>query len=213
MPTNLASLRDRVAQALEDPTSLKWDDDQLDEAIRHALDTYATYFPHRAIEAITLLAGGREIDVSSLSFTSIDRVWWDYDALDPAHPPHWRDFEVWPGSLLHLKTADLPAIGDVVRIWYTAPHTLEDLDLAAETTFPDHHASTLVLGATGYAALNRNVTILEEANLNSWASRNLREWAQLQLAAFRLSLERLARRSAANGSGIAAAPPLDRWDR
>jgi hypothetical protein len=168
--------------------------------------------PHRALEEITLLVTSREIDLSALTYTEIERVWWDYDDADPAHPPAWRDFELWPGDILHIASAETPAAGDVVRLWYTAPHTLEDLDTAAATTFPAHHASTLVLGASAYAALNRNVTILEEATVNTWAGRNLREWAELQLARYSHDLERLARRAAATRSGIAAAPPLDRWE-
>ena len=216
--TTLALMLARVAQSLEDPTGLKWEEDQVEEALRQALDVYSGYLPHRGVAAVTLAVAGREIDLSAsgpthLAFTAVERVWWDYDEDDPAHPPAWRDFEVWPGPVLHINSTALPRAGDVVRIWYTAPHTLDGLDGAGGTTFPAEHASVLVLGATAYAALSRSVTLLEEANVNAWAGRNLREWAELQLARYRHELERLARQAAAQGSGIATAPPLDRWGR
>ena len=210
--TTLAIIRERLAQALEDPTNLKWSENELTEAIRQALDAYSHYLPYRAIGTVTLAAAGREIDLSAVNFSTIDRVWWDYDDADPRHPPAWRDFEIWPGSILYINDAAEPAIDDVVRIWFSGPHTLDGLDGADATTFPAFHTSHLILGASAYAALNRNLTILELANVNSWAARNLREWAQIQLARYQQVLERLARESAAAGSGIAAAPPLDRWD-
>ena len=213
MANDLATLRDRVEQILDDAANAKWDTNALDEAIRQALHAYSEHLPRRAIAALTLTAAGREIDLSSLApYRTIERVWWDYDEDSPDHPPRWRDFELWPGHVLYIDDAGEPAAGDVVRLWYTLDHTLEDLDTATATTFPDPHATLIAQGATGFAAVSRNVTVQEQVNVNAWAPRNLREWAETQLRRFYATLDALARRQAALSAGLAPLPPLDRWD-
>ena len=212
MATTLTTLRDRLEHTLQDTGNTKWTTNQLDEAIRQALAAYSEHLPHRAITSLTLTADGREIDISTITYRNIERVWWDYDSSDPDHPPHWRTFETWPGDLLFVNDSDEPASGDVVRIWYTADHTVTDLDAATSTTLPSRHESILVQGASGFAAAARRVTILEQVNLNEWAPRNLREWAELQLTTFYNALEEISAREAALDSGTAPTAALDRWD-
>ncbi|MGC9320619.1 MAG: hypothetical protein ACP5KN_21480 [Armatimonadota bacterium] len=212
MPESLTTLRDRVEQILEDATNAKWDTTELDEAIRQALDAYSEHVPHRAVASITLTAPGREVDISALDYRTIERIWWDYDNTDPDHPPHWRDFELWPGGILYIDDYEEPNTGDVVRIWHTTDHTLNGLDSATATTFPDRHASVIARGAAAFAATQRRLTILEQANLNEWAPRNLREWAERQLSIFYQELQDLAQKAAALSAGTAPMPDLDRWD-
>ena len=184
MATTLATLRDRVEAILQDTTNTKWDTDGIDEAIRQALHAYTLHLPHRGITTIDLTADGREIDISGIAYANIERIWWDYDSSAPGHPPKWRDFEVWADDTLFVNDPQEPQDGDTVRIWYTTDHTLNGLDAATETTFPDRHASVLALGASAFAASSRRVTILEELGANTWAPRNLREWAEAQLQRF-----------------------------
>lgn len=212
MATTLTALRDRVETQLSDSSNLVWSTGDLDEAIRQALDAYTLHLPHRAITSITLTAAGREIDVSSLTFTSIEHIWWDYDASSPDYPPKWRTFEVWPGSILYITDVEEPAAGDVVRIWTTARHTLNGLDSATVTTVPDQHVSLLAQGAAAFAVLQRRVTVSTAVNDNEWAPRNLREWAEARLADFYRQLDELARQAAARAAGLAPGPALDRWD-
>jgi hypothetical protein len=212
MTTTLASLTNRVEDLLEDSGNSKWSTTELEEAIRQALHAYADYLPNRAITTVTLSSAGREIDISSISYRTIERVWWDYDSSDPDHPPHWRDFEVWPGDILFINDPEEPASSDVVRIWYTTDHTLDDLDSAETTTFSDAHASVIAIGAAGFAAHARVVTLSEQANVNEWAPRNLREWATLQLDTYYKRLQQLSAQESAQHAGLADLAPLDRWD-
>jgi hypothetical protein len=212
MTATLATLTNRVEDLLEDSSNTKWSTSELEEAIRQALHAYADYMPNRAITTVTLSSAGREIDISSITYRTIERVWWDYDASDPDHPPNWRDFEVWPGDILFVNDDDEPASADIVRIWYTTDHTLEDLDSETSTTFTDAHASVIALGAAGFAAHARVATLAEQANINDWAPRNLREWAITQLDIFYTRLRELAAREAAQHAGLADLAPLDRWD-
>ncbi|MCJ7736046.1 MAG: hypothetical protein MUQ10_01855 [Anaerolineae bacterium] len=212
MATTLTTLRDRLEHTLQDAGNAKWTTNQLDEAIRQALAAYSEHLPHRAVTSLLLVAAGRELDISTITYRTIERVWWDYDSAAPDHPPHWRDFETWPGDILYVNDPDQPASGDTVRIWYTADHTLTDLDAATATTLPTRHESILVQGASGFAAAARRITLLEQVNLNEWAPRNLREWAELQLTTFYNAIEEIAARNAALDSGTASAAALDRWD-
>ena len=152
------------------------------------------------------------VDISSIAYANIERIWWDYDSSAPGHPPKWRDFEVWADDTLFVNDPQEPQDGDTVRIWYTTDHTLNGLDAATETTFPDRHASVLALGASAFAASSRRVTILEELGANTWAPRNLREWAEAQLQRFYAQLEKLGKRRASLDSGIAPMPNIDRFD-
>lgn len=212
MTATLATLRDRIELQLSDASNARYTTTALDEAIQQALDAYTAHLPHRAIATITLTEAGREIDISSLTYLTIEKVWWDYDDTDPDHPPHWRAFLVWPGDILYINDPEEPAAGNVIRIWYTTPHTLKDLNTATTTTFPDPHASIIAQGAAGFAVLARRAEIGEAVNDNPWAPRNLMQWAEEQLTAFYHHLDELARQAAATASGIAPGPILDRWD-
>lgn len=182
--------------------------EDLDEAIRIALHRYSEINPDYTITSLTLTADGREVDISSITdYIQVERVWWDYDSADPAHPPNWRNFELWPGDILFVNDPDEPETGDVVRVWYTRLHALNGLDSASTTTIP-HNAETLILcGAAGYAAQER---IQEDPS--RYVPRKLREWAEARLKEFEQGLTRLARREASRHSGIAPGPSLDRWD-
>jgi len=213
MATTLASLRDRVEATLQDSTNATWSTDDVDEGIRQALQEYSKVIPHRAIGTISLSADGREISLASLTgLVNVERVWWDYDSTDPAHPPRWRDFEVWPGSILFINDADEPQNGDTVRVWYTLPHTLNGLDSETTTTLPPGDDTLLVTGAAAHAALFRSAEISEVLTIDGWSPQRLKEWGELKMEAFRMGLTRIAAKEAARWSGIAKGPDLDRWE-
>jgi len=182
--------------------------EDIDEAIRWALARYSEINPDQTIASITLAATSREVDISSITdYIQVQRVWWDYDSSDPEYPPSWRNFEQWPGNILFIKDADEPATGDVVRIWYTRQHSLNGLDSASTTTFPDDAETLIVTGATGYAAMER-----EQEQPGFSVPVKLREWADIKLREFERGLKALGRRLATRHSGIAQGPTLDRWD-
>jgi len=185
-----------------------YDQGDIDEGIRWAIYRYTEVYPYHTEDSITLEADGREIDISDLTgYIDILRVWTDYDSDDPTYPPAWRNFELWPGDLLYLPDGDDPETDDVIRIFYTAPHTLNGLDSAEATTIPERDINLIVAGATGFVAEER---VQEQPQRN--VPRKLREWAQSRLREFERGLVRLARRQAAKHSGIAPTPDLDRWD-
>ena len=185
-----------------------YDQGDLDEAIRWALHRYNEVLPDQTVTTVDLSAAGREVDISAITDDlEVLRVWWDYDSSDPAHPPHWRTFQVWPGDILYIDDPDEPQSGDTVRIWYTRMHTINGLDSATATTLPADAETLIVTGAAGVATQERQ---LEEAS--RYVPRKLREWAEARLREFERGLSAAVRRRAARHSGVAAMGTLDRWD-
>jgi len=182
----LSELRDRVEVKLQDASNERWSTDDLDEFIREALEQYSRRNPDSAIGTIELSSDGREIDISSLSdLLRVERVWWDYDSSSPGYPPNWRQFEVWSDGILCIDDADAPSSGDTVRIWYTKPHTIEDLDSAAATTVPAEDITYIVVGAGHFAAQSRAVELAESLNVDKDVVERLSDWAEEQGKNFR----------------------------
>lgn len=215
MPSSatLATLRDRLELVLQDSSNTTWATADLDEAITQALERYSAICPCYAITTLTLAAAGREISLASVSgLLRVIRVWWEYTAADPEYPPHWRNFELWPGPILFINDGAEPQSGDVVRIWYTAPHTLKDLSSATSTSFPAGDEGIIITGAAAIAALARALETSETLNVDGATAERLMAWGQLQEQRFTALLAQEARRQAARESGIAPVGRLDRWD-
>lgn len=210
--TTLASFRSRLEQMLAPTGRRDWSDAALDAALRQARDRYSTILPPKSISTLTLPSDGREIDISSFTYTHIERVWWDYDSCDPRHPPEYRDFEIWPGNILYISDPDEPATGDVIRCWLVQRATIADLDSSAATNVPAEHDTLLLTGATGYALTALAGALAETPNVDGWVTQRLENIASKHLTAFTLQLETLARQRGSRDAGMATGPKLDRWD-
>jgi len=211
--TTLTMLRERLETTLQDAGHERWSSDDLDEALRRAMEEFSLVEPHEQVTTVTLSSTGREIDISSLSgCLQVSRVWWPYDAADPEYPPRWRPFEIW-GDTLYLDTDSEPAAGDVVRLWHTSQHTLDGLDGASSTTLPADAETILIAGAAGFAAQARAAELSETLNVDAGVVQRLSDYARQQLAAFHILLTVRARQAAARQAGIAQAPALDRWEK
>ena len=184
---NLAAIRDRVEARLQDATNATWSTADLDEAIRTSLEQFSKYNPDHALGTVTLGASdAREVDISSLTgLLRVERIWWDYDSEDPAYPPSYRQFEVWPGDVLFIDDRELPAENDVVRVWYTKAHTIDDLDSATATTVPAEDEGTIVTGACHFAAQMRAVELAEDLTAHKDVVKNLKDYATEQGRNFR----------------------------
>jgi hypothetical protein len=189
LSTGTPNLRDRVESLLQDSGNTRWSTDDTDEAIRRALEVYSQHSPYHTIGTIALSAAGREIDLSSLTgLMRVEKVWWDYDSSSPGYPPNWRQFEVWPGSLLYIDDRSEPANGDTVRVWYTKMHTIKGLDSATSTTVPQEDIPHLVAGAAQFAAEARAVELSESLNADRDVVKRLMDWAEEQGKAFRYGI-------------------------
>lgn len=210
----LATLRDRVEAKLQDSGNLIWSTATLDEAIRTTLDRLNWTMPRQAIGTITLAAAGREISLASLTgLLEVKRIWWDYDASGPTHPPEFRRFEVWPGSILYIHDESEPAANDVVRVWYTLPHTIQNLDSASTTTMDATLQALMVTGGAGYAAQIRAIELAEQATLDPGVTNKLNDWARNQIAEFRTQLRNIANIESTRQAQMVPMQPMDRWDK
>jgi len=181
--------------------------DDIDEAIRWCLFRYSAVHPHRALGTVTLTAAGREVDISSLPYLDVERVWVDYDPAASARRPDYADFELWPGHVLFINESQEPQEDAVVRLWYTTYHTIEGLDAATEDTLSQRDLNIVVIGAAGFCAEER----IQDKEVY-WGNRDLRDWGEKRLREFEEALAHVARREGARHSGTAPTGPLDRWD-
>ena len=208
----LATIRNRVEATLQDSANAVWSTDDIDEAIRKALDRLNWVLPREVIGAITLAAAGREISLASLTgLLDVKRVWWDYDSTSPTHPPDFRRFQVWPNNILYIDDDDEPAAGDVVRVWYTKHHTILNLDSGTETTLDSNWQGVIVTGAAGYAAQSRAVELAEQATLDGSQSR-LMDFANKMIAEFRTQVRAEANIESNRQARRVPTPMLDRFD-
>ncbi|MCC7361227.1 MAG: hypothetical protein IT317_17205 [Anaerolineales bacterium] len=220
MTTTLATLRARVAARLVDAGSAVFSTATLDEALRSALAEYSAARPATAEVVLTLPGAGREVALDALDdLGAVLEVWWPYDSLAPeAWPPPratgwrlaWDDAR--PVLVLSALGGAQPQAGDELRLWYTRPHTLQDLDGAAVTSVPAAHTSGLVTGAAGYAAASQHINQAGSVRLDAHESGDLSAWAAARLTAFRAWLGTLAGGSAPAGEPFGAGWPLDKWE-
>lgn len=196
MTTDLDSITTEVQTALAD-TGTVFDDGDVEQAILLALRELNTVDHYDRIGTITLATASREISLSSLTQPSrVDRVWLPYTVGDPENPPRWRAFEQWLDILLYISDGGEPDAGDVVRIFYHTPHTIDDLNSAAATTLNDVQVGVIVFGAAAYALAVRIRTIAELINANQYAVKNLETLRDKYRAAFDCYLRQRSRVSA-----------------
>jgi hypothetical protein len=220
--TNKALVVSRVRTYLSDQDIGTWTRDSVEEGIRQALSDYSHRFPLSVIGELTLTSDTREIDISSLTgLIEIDQVWLPYDSADPQWPPNRRGYEHWfDQQVLYIPDDDgrlneyygEPSSGDVARIFYSTPHSLDGLDSATSTTFRDNHLYALINGSAGYAAVSRAIDLTEKVTKSDKTVVQVVEWGKAQLEWYRSELDTLAARSQARESAWVVMPPIDRYD-
>jgi len=217
--SDLAEIRARVQKKVWDLTQAVWSQEILDEAIRSALDAYSRVLPQAASAVVTLEAPGRELDLFMLDgLLSVSRVYWPYDSSREIWPPNRvRGFRLeWIANvpLLTLTAWDgtQPQAGDELKIWYTCRHTIEDLDLADESSLPEIHESLLALGAAGYAVAGRGLDLLRISEIDPDLVSKYERWAERRLGEFRAELEALRGEAARAGESWGEGWRMDKWE-
>jgi hypothetical protein len=222
MPLTLAQYRTRLGARLLDAANAIYATATLDEALKTALHDYSAVLPATSETVLTLPGAGREIALSGVSgLVQVLDVWWPYesDAAEVWPPNQVAGFRVWwddgsPVLLLASKLGRQPRAGDELRLWYTKPHTIQDLDSAAATTVFAHHESHLVSGAAGYAAASEHMDQVGTVHLDPRESQDLSGWAAARLKAFRDWLDTLKTGPGPTGAANPFGPgwSLDKWE-
>jgi len=217
--STLAQLEARVAARLVDAANIVFATATLDEALRSALSDYSTTLPLASETYITLPGTGREIALDALSgLMAVLDVWWPYDPDTEVWPPnqvagfrvYWDDAR--PVLLLASKSANQPQLNDSLRLWYTKPHTIANLDSAAVTTVFANHESMLVTGACAYAAASQNLNQIGTVRVDPSEVPALQAWAAARMAEWQQWLVHLAAASPSFGPPFGEGWGLDKWD-
>lgn len=205
MPSSitLATLRDRVELLLQDSGNAIYSANDVDAAIRLALAKVNEKRPREVWDAVD--AETREFDVSALSVldpAAIVQVWFPYDSTDTNAEPEWVEFEVLDYNdtlYVRLIGGEEPAAGDIARVVFQRPHTLNGLDSASDTTFYQTMEAPLAKGAAAYALTARSGGNSEDETLAGTATPNQGTLGAMWMAEFEASL-------AVRAAGVSAHP-------
>lgn len=146
MTTTLGAVRAKLRADLDDvaASDYRWEDDELDRHIFHALNEVSDAIPLEVSNLLLLLEGQRQFSVLDLRpRIRICRCEYPIDQ----YPPVFTRFALWGSTLtLHIDSA-APADSDV-RVYWHAPHRLDEVDSTLDGPIVD----VLLDGATAYAA-------------------------------------------------------------
>ncbi|MBC7262114.1 MAG: hypothetical protein H5T63_08875 [Chloroflexi bacterium] len=193
MTTELEMVRGRVASLLADTSYSDWAADDLDAAIRMALDELSLSLPAVADTVIEAVDDQREYDLSAVDgLVDVIEVWYPYLADDEdyssARPVSFRMLDRFT---LYLGCADNPDASYDLRIFYTTRHTLEGLDSATATTLSADEKAALVVGAAGYAAIAKARELMNQVTMGTDVPRALQQWGEQRLAEFSRRVHRM----------------------
>jgi hypothetical protein len=104
------------------------------------------------------------------------------------------------------------ALTNELRIWYSKPQTIQDLDGADSTTLQGDHESALVKGAAGHAALFRTADLVEVAGTDLYAVGLLGTWGRAKEREWAGFLETLRKRVSWRGPAWGEGWRMDKWD-
>lgn len=221
MPSTLAQLEARVAGVLFDPTVAVWTTAVIDESIRQALGQYQQAAPLTAEALLTLPGDGRTIALNEVTgLLNVTRVWWPYDSAEDddtnraANLVTGFNLRFDDGQpIVDIASIDQPQTDDELYLWYTKPHTIQNLDSGSTTSLPADHESIIVLGACAYACFSRATDLNETAGLNTSSTPNYGALGSWYMERFQLALAKVRSPGKGNaGPAFGAAWKLDQWD-
>lgn len=202
----LADLITLVAADLQDPAYAQWSSNDHEANIRRSLAHYSTLNPRRASTVLDSVAGEREVGIAALGALEIVDLWYPWDPAAPAYPPPRPPFSLLDAHTLYLETdsAPLGTASDRLRVFYLAPHTIEDLDGAPATTLDGAGVALVTLLATASAAMQRCQSTIGRVTVSNWTPGQLLDWAKTRQAQADAACEALRRRLAAAGDARVA---------
>ena len=217
--STLAQFETRVAARLVDASNAVYALTTIDEALRSALAEYSAAFPLANETYLTLPADGREVALNGLSnLVQVLDVWWPFDPDTEVWPPNQlAGFRVWwddgqPVLFLASKTANQPQANDNLRVWYTTPHKIQNLDSGDITTVFPQHETGLVTGACAYCALSEGLNQIGAVRVDPAEVPALQQWGNARLAEFRAWLAAISAASPSSGPAFSDGWGIDKWD-
>ena len=195
--SDLAALIDLVELDLKDSGNDEWSEAEITAHIRRALQQYSRIDPQRAVGELSSTADTREYSHATLTgLQVITDIWFPYDPAAPEYPPNRPAWSTIYNDTLRLEVADPPsgAATEKIRVFYTKPHIIENLDAGAATSLDADGEGIVILGATAFAAEQYCQSMLNRIAVSKSTPVYIRQWADSRTAAYRLALKQLTDR-------------------
>ena len=215
MALALAAYRTLVLNILAE-TLVKYTNDNLDSAIRRALNDYSRAFPDVAETSLTVATAGRTQSLSTL--TSLMGVLGVIHPYISTNPDPWANRRAdyvldWSAGSprLTFQGSLIPKLSDKIYIKYLKRQFVKDLDSATSTTLRDDHEIYLAQGAAGYAAMSRSSGLNEQWGGRPGEMSQLMQWGRDSVNRFQLFFESI-KLDFSDGVFNDSGWKLDQWD-
>ena len=212
--TDHTDLRDRIEDLLKDSGNVDWSTDEIDNALRIAINELSENMPSRTVTTIDAVDDTYEYSLAAVSgLVAVVEVWYPYLSTDDAyklpHPVKWR---MLTDSILILDVEGDPDDTYDLRVFYDQVQTIAGLDSAGATTLNEAQKSALILGAAGYAALALAMDKVDKVAVGGAASEDLRKWGWARTLEFRQRIGEMADRQVQSEDSRVGWWPADKSD-
>ena len=184
---DLNTMRTLVRRDLkdEDNSNYRWQDNEIDRAIRRAVAELSRYCPREMKTNVATVTGSREINISSLT----DRVTADRVEFPAGRTPRQFQSFVAYDDVLFL-TGDVVGDGTNCYIYWGMVHTLD----TGTSTVPAYLEDVLASGAAAYAVLSQAQYRTDVAGIGGdMADTDYLGWGNAMLKEFKSQLRRFGR--------------------
>jgi hypothetical protein len=208
--STLAQLVDEIEAELKDSANAVWSAAELEDHVAKALRDVSLRRPQML--ATTLTTGTvRELAHSVADLYYVTDVWFPYDTASPTWPPTRPKWFIPVAGYIFLDVTTAPTAGQKARVFYAAPHTIQNLESAAATSLDKHGETLVILGASAYAALQECQHIIGAVTVNDRTQEQYIAWAKMRMDMFQAALARLEpdRMIPYNGGPVQVAPSTD----
>jgi hypothetical protein len=184
MPGTLTTWRTAVLSLLDDPSNARYTNDQVDAAIRQALQAYNVTRPF--VRTYSIAGTGNYQITMPADFLAerITEVFLDNDD-DPPTPITFYAFRKDEQWVIQTTRYVVPTDKNIY-VTYADNHILDGLDSGAGTTIPAADEYAVQIGAAGYALASRAASRAESINMQPAVTAQLLSLSKVYLAQFTL---------------------------
>jgi hypothetical protein len=178
----IADFRTKILLLLDDVALARYTSDQVDEALREALNKYNRFNPIEKTYIINGTGAYRITLPADFAALAITRIEWlsSSPTVDDAIPFYaYKPDEQW-----EIELRSSYSTSDTLIIYYAATNFIDGFDSGAGTSIPAEDVDILALGAAGFAALTRAHSRAEAINLVPNETQNLLALGQKYLTEF-----------------------------
>ncbi len=167
----------------EDENNYRWNDDEINRHILHAVSDVSAAVPSEQTAIIPATDGSRELDISGIAGKiSIRAVEYPLNRF----PKHYRRYSLWKNTLT-LIDCEIPDGGDAC-IYYEKAHILD----SSGSSIPAHLEELVICGACGYAAIEWAAFSINRVNTGgSGTPQEFLKWGKTKIDFFRSELKRM----------------------